>query len=133
MIYLPFGSAVRNLSTLHDYIQGDQVGSEGAQTGSLKNTSFNLSRQILLAIWRGPGPLPRRMPGHDFRISFVFWPIILSSARLLDYFILSVPLSSALRHGGRVSFPLPSIMDTGHFYRGAATLEISRLERNMAI
>jgi hypothetical protein len=31
-IYLPFGSAMRKLSAPHDYVWGDQVGSQGAQT-----------------------------------------------------------------------------------------------------
>ena len=40
IICLLFGSAVQKLSTLHDHIQGDQVGSQGTQTGSPQNILF---------------------------------------------------------------------------------------------
>jgi hypothetical protein len=45
---LSFSSVLQILSTLHDYIQGDQVGSQGSQTGPPKNELFNLSRHIPL-------------------------------------------------------------------------------------
>jgi hypothetical protein len=61
MILFPFGSAWLKLSTLYDYIQGAQVGPQGAQTGTLppKGTFFNPSRQILLAIWYCLAPSPK--------------------------------------------------------------------------
>lgn len=93
MIYLLFGSAIRKLSTLHDCVRGDQVGSQGAQIRSPKNIFFYLLRQILLVTQRGPSHLPRRMLSHGFHIYFVFQPFVLSSTRLLNYFH---PLRSSL-------------------------------------
>jgi hypothetical protein len=61
MIYLLFGSAVRKLLTLNDYVPGDQVdspGEQGAQTGSYQNYIFDLSRQNLCANTLGPNSAP---------------------------------------------------------------------------
>jgi hypothetical protein len=77
MIYFPFGSAGLKLLTLHDFIQGGQVGSEGAQTGTpFKSTFFNLSRRILLAIWHCLASPPKYLLWGK-------WPRTDSSAGLL--------------------------------------------------
>ena len=57
MIYLLFGSDVRKFLTLHDYVCGEEKRAGGHKAAPrapkqdpLKNTTFNLIGQILLAI-----------------------------------------------------------------------------------
>lgn len=74
---------------LYPYIQGDQVGSQGAQQDPPRNTSFNFSRQILLATWRGLGSFTWRMwpraPSQIFSLLYLLPP------DLLDYFSIRPP------------------------------------------
>jgi len=66
---------VQKLLTLHDYIQKKTKSAlKQPKQDPPKDTSFNLSKQIIHATWRGPGPLLRRIPRRGLYISFVVTP-----------------------------------------------------------
>lgn len=68
-------STVRKLLTLHNYIQGKTKSAlKQPKQDPPKDTSFNLSKQIIRATWRGPGPLLRRIYCRGLYISFVVTP-----------------------------------------------------------